>query len=269
MLEDCVGRGLEILDGWTEKSVARGRFLCREGRGGKSGRVAPSPGWDSEDPAEPPPAKEHEHKYIGAAPREGPPTPHPSPGCGGTRHPFPNLPGYPCPPEPLGRVPLPSSAHCGARSPTMLIQSWLAPLPTWGKVGSHRGPMRWRDWHVSAEAQAKPGSSPEGKGLPSRPGPASSCLQTCLTSHLAPEPTCPPCPRPGKGPSLHDPDVCVVLLLQARPLPTGWPAPVAVAITGYEAGGQFFLQDPSRRQSDCPLVCQSPPVLGRKGIGEG
>lgn len=73
--------------------------------------MAPSLGWDSEDPAEPPPAKAHEHKYIGTAPRKGPPTPYPSPGCGGTRHPFPNLAGSPCPPEPLGRVPLSSQPN--------------------------------------------------------------------------------------------------------------------------------------------------------------
>lgn len=79
--------------------------------------MAPRLGWDSEDPAEPPPAKAHEHKCTGAAPREGPPTPHPLPGCGGTRHPFPN--------------PARASLFPGAlgQSPPSFLSPLLCPLP--------------------------------------------------------------------------------------------------------------------------------------------
>lgn len=73
---------------------------------------------------------------------------------------------------------------------------------------------------------------------------------------------------PVKVPSLHDTDMWGVLLFQARPQPTGWATPIAVAITGREAGGQLLLQDPCSGKGNCPLVCQPPPVLGREGREE-
>lgn len=44
-----------------------------------------------------------------------------------------------------------------------------------------------------------------------------------------------------KVPSLHDTDMGAVLLLQAWPLPVGGAVPIAVTITGREAGGQLLL----------------------------
>lgn len=58
-------------------------------------------------------------------------------------------------------------------------------------------------------------SGPVSRAKDSPPGldlPPAAC-RPVSTSPLAPEPACPPRPRPGKVPSLHDPDVCVVLLL--------------------------------------------------------
>lgn len=96
-----------------------------------------------------------------------------------------------------------------------------------------------------------------------------ACFQLPRLGVLGPEGAQePPAPcSPVEVPSLHDTDVGVILLLQARPLPTGRGAPIAAAIAGHEAGGQFPLEAPGRGQGSRPLVCQPPPVLGRGGEG--
>lgn len=94
---------------------------------------------------------------------------------------------------------------------------------------------RYQD--MTSEAWAlSPGQRALTVAWPSPQLPGDTSLDV-LTRARAPSPPW----SPVKVPSLHDTDMWGVLLFQARPQPTGWATPIAVAITGREAGGQLLL----------------------------
>lgn len=195
------------------------------------GAETAEPGRDSGEPGGPPPTKKNEHlSFRGWSWGRGCSDPFSLPGCGGA---WPSVPGSPRPSS--------WSLWPFLEPPPFPTWSHIDPLPPGGgRVGSRQGFLAFRVQALSRLQQI-----PRHDKLSSSPVPGAKGPHPGLAFSHPDMPNQSPWALPPwslvKVPSLHDTDMWGVLLFQARPPPTGWATPIAVTITGQEAGGQLLL----------------------------